>query len=108
MNPFDMMKDVQGLKEKMKDARERLKGITVTGSSGGDMVEVDMNGEFSVLDVRISADVVNPDEREMLEDLVLAAVSDATAKLRESMKHEISEVTGGLPLNDLNNMMGLT
>ncbi len=108
MNPFDMMKNLQGLQERMKEVKEKMKTLQVTGSAGGDMVEVDMNGEFAVLDVRIAPEAVDPEDQSMLEDLVLAAVSDAVTKMKEAMQGEMSDAAGGLPLDDINNMLGMS
>jgi nucleoid-associated protein EbfC len=98
MNPMDILKNVQQLQARMSDAQDKLKQITVTGSAGGDMVRVDLNGEFVVTNVTISPEAVDPSDIEMLEDLVLAAFSDATYKIRERIQQEMSSVTGGLNL----------
>ena len=98
MNPMDIFKNVQQLQARMSDAQDKLKQITVTGSAGGDMVRVDLNGEFLVTNVTISPEAVDPSDIAMLEDLVLAAFSDATYKVRERIQQEMSSVTGGLNL----------
>lgn len=98
MNPMDILKNVQQLQARMNDAQSKLKDITVTGSAGGDMVRVDLTGEFAVTKVTISPEAVDPDDLGMLEDLVLAAFSDATYKVRERIQQEMSSVTGGLNL----------
>lgn len=98
MNPMDILKNVQQLQARMNDAQSKLKDITVTGSAGGDMVRVDLTGEFAVTKVTISPEAVDPDDLGMLEDLVLAAFSDATFKVRERIQQEMSSVTGGLNL----------
>lgn len=98
MNPMDILKNVQQLQARMNDAQSKLKEIEVTGSAGGDMVRVRMTGEFVVTDVTISPEVVDPNDVAMIEDLVLAAFSDAVYKARERMQQEMSSVTGGLNL----------
>lgn len=98
MNPMDILKNVQQLQSRMSEAQSKLKEITVEGSAGGDMVRVELNGEFTVTRVTISPEAVDPDDVEMLQDLVLAAFSDASYKVRERIQQEMSAVTGGLNL----------
>ncbi len=98
MNPMDILKNVQQLQSRMSEAQSKLKEITVEGSAGGDMVRVELNGEFTVTRVTISPEAVDPDDVEMLQDLVLAAFSDASYKVRERIQQEMSSVTGGLNL----------
>jgi nucleoid-associated protein EbfC len=98
MNPMDILKNVQQLQSRMGDAQAKLKEITATGTAGGDMVKVEMTGEFGVTAVTISADAVDPNDIEMLQDLVLAATTDAVYKVKELVQQEMSSVTGGLNL----------
>ena len=98
MNPMDILKNVQQLQSRMNEAQSKLKEITVVGSAGGDMVRVDMTGEFAVTNVTISPEAVDPEDLGMLEDLVLAAFSDAVHKVRDRIQQEMSSVTGGLNL----------
>lgn len=98
MNPMDILKNVQQLQSRMSEAQSKLKEITVEGSAGGDMVRVELNGEFTVTKVTISPEAVDPQDVEMLQDLVLAAFSDASYKVRERIQQEMSSVTGGLNL----------
>ncbi len=96
INPFDFIKQFQNLQGKMSEIQEKLKTITVTGSAGGDMVQIQINGQMEVVSVKISPEVVDPNDIGMLEDLVLAAFTDATAKIKEKLKEELSSITGGL------------
>ncbi len=98
MNPFDLLKQFQSLQGKMGEIQEKLKNISVTGSSGGGMVTVEMNGQMTVTKVNISPEVVDPNDVGMLEDLVLAAFTDASIKIKEKLQEELSELTGGLNL----------
>jgi len=98
MNPMDILKNVQQLQSRMSDAQSKLKEISVVGTAGGDMVRVEINGEFVVTKVTISPEAVDPSDIEMLQDLVLAAFSDAAFKVRERIQQEMSSVTGGLDL----------
>lgn len=98
MNPMDILKNVQQLQSRMSDAQAKLKDIVVEGTAGGDMVRVELTGEFSVTKVTISPEAVDPADVEMLQDLVLAAFSDAAYRVRERIQQEMSSVTGGLNL----------
>ena len=92
INPFDILKNAQKIQEQMGSFQEKLKDITATGSSGGGMVEIDMNGSMQVLAVRIS-----PEAREdidMLEDLITAAFNSAMEKIRESLNKEMGALAG--------------
>jgi DNA-binding YbaB/EbfC family protein len=98
MNPFEMLKNLQSLQSNMQEMQSKLAEISVTGSAGGDMVKVTVNGQMSVIDVTIDPIAVNPGDVPMLEDLVLAAMSDAMAKVREKIQSEVSSMTGGMDL----------
>jgi DNA-binding YbaB/EbfC family protein len=75
-----------------------MSAISVTGSSGGGMVEIDLNGMIEVLAVRIAPEAANPEETEMLQDLVVAAFANGTEKIRERIAQEIGAVNGGLSI----------
>ncbi len=98
MNPMEILKNAQQLQSRMNEAQGRVKGIVASGSAGGDMVRVSITGEFIVTKVEISPEAVDPDDLKMLEDLVLAAFSDAVYKVKEKVQQEMSSVTGGLNL----------
>lgn len=98
MNPMDLLKNFQNIQSKMSEAQERLKTLEATGTSGGDMVRVEISGEMEVKSVTISPEAVDPEDIDMLQDLVLAAFHDAMAKIKEKMREEMSSVTGGLNL----------
>ena len=97
-NPLDFMKMIQGLQRNMGEMQEKLRAVRVTGSAGGDMVEVVLNGHLEVMAVKVEPDAIDPAEREMLEDLIRAAFTDATAKVKEHLRSEFSTATDGLPL----------
>ena len=101
MNRF-FMQQAQKLQAKLAKAQEELADITVEASSGGGAVTVTMNGQQKIQSVKISPEVVNPDEVELLEDLVLTAVSEAHTKSQEVAAKQLGELTGGL------NIPGLT
>ncbi len=98
LNPFDVLKQLQGLQSKVGEMQEKLKGIHVTGSSGGGMVTVEMDGEMRVEKVSIAKEAVDPSDITMLEDLVLAALTDTLSRLKDRLREEVSQATGGLEL----------
>jgi nucleoid-associated protein EbfC len=95
-NPSDIFKQVQELQAKMAEMQERLRGVRVTGTSGGEMVRIEVDGQFSVRTVTISPEAVDPADVRMLEDLVRAAFTDAMAKLKERLREETASLTGGM------------
>ena len=101
MNRF-FMQQAQKLQAKLAKAQEELADITVEASSGGGAVTVTMNGQQKIQSVKISPEVVNSEEVELLEDLVLTAVSEALTKSQEVAAKQLGGLTGGL------NIPGLT
>ncbi len=98
-NPFEILKQLQGLQSKMGEIQARLKTLRATGSAGGGLVTVEMNGQMQVEKVAIAREAVDPGDLHMLQDLVQAAVTDALDRLKEKIREEVSQVTGilGLP-----------
>ena len=97
-NIGQMMKQAQKLQEKMNEMQEQLANTEVSGSSGGGMIEVTLNGKGEVRRVKIDPKVVDPAEAEMLEDLIVAAFNDAKAKVEAHVAEQMSQLTGGLKL----------
>lgn len=98
INPFDILKNAQKIQEQMGAVQHKLGQITVTGSAGGGMAEIDMNGRMEVVAVRIAKEAVDPEEVGLLQDLIKAAFSDAAEKAREAIAAEMAAVTGGMGL----------
>ena len=98
-NPFEMLKQLQGLQSRVGEIQEKLKTIRVTGSAGGGLVTVDMNGQMLVEKVAIAPEAVDSRDIPLLQDLVLAAMTDALERLKEKIREEVSQATGmlGLP-----------
>jgi DNA-binding YbaB/EbfC family protein len=97
----DFMKILQQAQEmqgKFQQLQEELQQQTVTASSGGGMVTVEANGQGAVRSIKIDPSVVHAADVEMLEDLVLVAVSEAQKKAQEAAQREMGKLTGGLPL----------
>ncbi|MCU0604670.1 MAG: YbaB/EbfC family nucleoid-associated protein [Desulfobacterales bacterium] len=97
----DMMKQAQKLQARMLKMQEELAEKTVESAVGGGMIKVVANGRQQVVSIRIEKEVVNPEDVEMLQDLVLAAVNDALAKSQEMVSSEMGKLTGGLKLPGL-------
>ena len=93
---FKMLKQLQQMQARMAKIQEELGEKTVTGTAGGGMVEVVANGHQKVLSVTVKREVVDPADVEMLQDLVLAAVTDAMEKARELAAKEMGAVTAGM------------
>ena len=100
MNKF-LMQQAQKLQSKLAQAQEELSNITVEASSGGGAVKVTINGQQKIQSVKISPEVINPDDVELLEDLVLTAVSEAIAKSQEVAAEHLGGLTGGLKIPGL-------
>jgi len=98
----NMMKQAQKLQAQMLKLQEELAEKTVESSSGGGMVTVLANGRQQIVSIKIEREVVDPEDVEMLQDLIQAAVNDALAKAQEMVSSEMSKLTGGL------NIPGLT
>jgi DNA-binding YbaB/EbfC family protein len=95
INPFDLLKNAQKIQEQMGAFQEKLEEIKITGTAGGGMTEIDMNGKMEVLAVRIAQEAM--EDREMLQDLITAAFNNATEKIREEINHEMGGmIPGGL------------
>lgn len=100
-NMGKMMKQVQKMQADMAKLQEELAQKTVSASSGGGVVEVVANGKQEIVSIKISPDAVDPDDVEMLEDLVLAAVNEALRQAQEMVAAEMSKITGNLKIPGL-------
>ena len=97
-NIGQLMKQAQEMQTKMKEMQERLADIEITGSSGAGMVTVIMNGQSEVCSVKIDPKLLNGEETEIVEDLIVAAFTDAKGKVETRAADEMSKLTGGLDL----------
>ena len=97
-NLAQMMKQAQEIQQKMADMQQEMLALEVTGKSGGGMCQVTLNGKGEAKNVLLDPDLVNPDNAEMLEDLIVAAINDAKSKVDELMREKMQDVTGGIPL----------
>lgn len=94
----NIMKQAQQMQERVKKLQEEAAGKTVEASSGGGMVTVVANGRQEVLSIKIDPSVVDPNDIEMLQDLITAAVNEALRKSQEFMKEEMASLTAGMGL----------
>ena len=92
----NMMKQAQQLQSKMVKMQEEMAEKTVETSAGGGMVKVVANGKQQILSIQIEKEVVDPEDIEMLQDLILSAVNEALTKSQEMVAAEMSKLTGGL------------
>ena len=95
INPIDIMKNAQKIQEQMGAFQEKLGTIRITGSAGGGMTQIDMNGRMEVLAVRIAPEAIEEGDREMLQDLVAAALTNALEKVRETVNREVGGMIPG-------------
>lgn len=100
-NMNKMMKQVQKMQQNMIKLQEELKGRTVESTAGGGMVKVVANGNNEVLSIEINPGAVDPEDVEMLQDMVLAAVNDALKKAQDMVSQEMNKLTGGLNIPGL-------
>ncbi len=101
-----LMQLTQQMQARMAEIQEQLEEKTVTARAGGGVVEVTANGKGQVLKVSIDPSVVQPDDVEMLEDLIAAAASEAFRRALEQMETEMRQAAGGFPLPGLGNLLG--
>lgn len=94
----DMMKQAAGLQSKMQEIQERIADMEVEGVSGGGMVKIVLNGKGFAKAVALERSLMTPDDAEVLEDLIAAAINDAKAKLESQSQEEMKALTEGLPL----------
>lgn len=97
----DLMKQAQKMQQDLMKAQEELSSRVVEGTAGGGMVTVKLNGKHEMLGIKIDPQVVDPEDVEMLEDLVMAAYREASDKVSSSSEEELSKLTGGMKIPGL-------
>ncbi|KYO66104.1 Nucleoid-associated protein [Thermovenabulum gondwanense] len=100
-NMGKLMKQVQKMQEEMLKLQEELKQRTVEATAGGGAVKAVANGKKELVEIKIEKDVVDPEDVEMLQDLILAAVNEALNKAEEMVSTEMGKLTGGLNIPGL-------
>lgn len=96
-----LMKQAQKMQEDLKRVQEQAEKATVEASSGGGMVKVVVSGQNQLVSIQIEKEVVNPQDIEMLQDLVVAAVNAGLQKAQEMTKNELAKITGGMNIPGL-------
>jgi len=97
-NLGQMMKQAQELQERLQQVQEELTQMEVTGSSAGGMCQITMTAKGDAKRLKLDPSLVTPDDVEVMEDLIVAAINDAKAKAEEKTREKMQEITGGLPL----------
>ncbi len=97
-NLGQMMKQAQQMQAKMAELQEKLADAEMTGTAGGGMVQVTMNGKGELRAVKIDPGLLTPDDVEVLEDLIVAAANDAKSKVEAEVAEEMQKLTGGIAL----------
>ena len=101
MKMNDLMKQAQQMQKRMLEIREELANRTVEATVGGGMVTAVVNGQQEIVSLHITPEVVDPEDTEMLEDLIVAAVNEALQQSQEMMSAEMSKLTGGIKIPGL-------
>ena len=97
----NLLKQAQEMQSRMAKIQEELAQKTVDGSAGGGMVQVTVNGQLALTAIKIDPSVINSEEKEMLEDLIVAAINDGMRNARDMASSEMSKITGGLKIPGL-------
>lgn len=106
----DMFGKISNMQAKMKEVQERLGELTVEAEAGGGMVKVTANGNRKIVNIELDRDVIDPDDKEMVEDLVVAGVNKALDKAEEAAKEKMQDVYkdilpgGGIPGMDMSKL----
>lgn len=96
MNPFELVKNLKNIEGTMKTMQEELSNLRVTGSAGGNMVQVTLNGKFELLEIKIDPIAVDPRDVKMLQDIIIAAHHAAMEKVQEEIKSKAGPMLGGM------------
>jgi DNA-binding YbaB/EbfC family protein len=95
-NMNNLMKQAQRMQRQMEEAQKQMEEMEMTATAGGGAVEVTVSGKKEVLKVKLAEEVVDPEDIEMLEDLIVAATNEALRKVEEASQQSMSKITGGL------------
>ncbi|MGY3776462.1 YbaB/EbfC family nucleoid-associated protein [Helcococcus sueciensis] len=95
-NMNQMMKQVQQMQKKMQDAQQKIEETEYTSSINGGVVEISANGKKEILSIKIDKEIVDPEDVEMLEDMIVTAVNEVIKKVEEDASEKMGALTGGL------------
>ena len=96
-DPQAMMRQVQKMQDEIRAKQDELEAREYTGTASGEMVTVTMTGKHEVTAIKIKPEAVDPDDLEMLEDLIMAACNEALSKVEEMTESQMGKLTGGIP-----------
>lgn len=105
INQAGMMKQIQKMQDDMQKTQTEIENTEFTTSSGGGAVEVTVNGSHEVKSIHIKPEVVDPDDVEMLEDMLIAALNEAMRKASDTMEREMNKITGGMNIPGLGGLL---
>ncbi len=97
-NISNLMKQAKEMQDKMQELQKKVEQTEVEGTAGGGMVKITINGKHIATKVEIDPELINVEEKDVLEDLFVAAINDATKKVSENMNTELGSMSGGLNL----------
>ena len=97
----DLQKQMQKMQKELMKAQQEREAKIITATSGGGMVTIEMNGKYDLQSIKINKDVVDPDDVEMLEDLILAAIKEAHQIVSREEEEGMSKLTGGIKIPGL-------
>ena len=97
----DLMNQAKKMQDDLARTQEELANKIVEATSGGGMVKLEINGRYEIKKLKIDPEVINPDDAEMLEDLIIAAFNEARDKIARTSEEEMSKLTGGLNIPGL-------
>ncbi len=103
----EIMKNMGGVKEQMKNIQDRLENMEITGEAGAGMVRIIVNGNNNMKNIDIDPNLLTKDEKDTLEELIISAFIDAKKKVSESVAHEMKSATGGISIPGLERFLGL-
>lgn len=101
INYGDLMKQAKAMQKQLNEIQEELKNMIFESSSGGGAVKVKVNGDQEIIQIKIDKEAIDPDDLEMIEDMVLVAVNDALNKSKEEYKARMASLTGGFSIPGL-------
>ncbi len=104
-NRNDMMLKIQKMQEDMQRVQEEVENAEYSASAGGGAVEVTVSGKHEILSIKMQPDVVDPEDIEMLEDLLMASLNEAIRKANDTMEREMGNVTGGLNIPGMGGLL---
>lgn len=101
MNMQQMMKQAQKMQEQLMAAQDKLKDLEVTSSAGGGMVKVTATGDMKITSIEIDPEAVDPDDVDLLQDMIMAAVNEALSSIENAANQQMGAVTGGMNIPGL-------